>query len=339
MYHYKNVVRVPPMGMIDDICSISKCGTSSIVLNATINNKVESKRLEFGAKKCFQIHVGKNSRSCPSLKVHQTRMTKTTSERYLGDTIDQGLNHDITIQKRCNSAIGTISDILVILSQVSQGHQYIHIGLIMREAILVSKLLLNVEVWPKLTKALAIKFEQTDLALQRKLLNCPVSTNFESIYSELNTMPLSIIIMKRRLMYHWNIVNRNKDELVNRIYRAQKFSQSKSDLYQLILKDKKMLKIQLTDEDLCKISKNQYKCFINEKIKIYRRIVLTEMQASKSKSRDLNMNSNETAKYLLNNKFSLELAQLCFSLRSRTYCSKDNYRNKYKNDDIFCEAC
>ena len=132
---------------------------------------------------------------------------------------------------------------------------------------------------------------------------------------------------------------RNKDGLESRIYRAQKFSQSKSNLYQLILKDKKMLKIQLTDEDLCKISKNQYKCFINEKIKIYRRIVLTEMQASKSKSRDLNMNSNETAKYLLNNKFSLELAQLCFSLRSRTYCSKDNYRNKYKNDDIFCEAC
>ena len=186
--------------MIDDMICVTPCGASSIIMNAMINNKVESKRLEFGPKKCFQISIGEEKLSCPTLKVHDDKVSKVESEKYLGDTVTNTLNHDKTITKRYNEAIGTISDILVVLNYVSRGYQYIKIGLILRESILLSKLLLNVQVWPRLTDAQVKKLEQTDLAFQRKILSCPKATNLEIIYSELNTCPLKLIISEMRLL-------------------------------------------------------------------------------------------------------------------------------------------
>ena len=55
------------------------------------------------------------------------------------------LNHEKTIRTRCNEAIGTISDILVVLNEVSKGHQYIAMGLIIRDSILINKLLIHIE--------------------------------------------------------------------------------------------------------------------------------------------------------------------------------------------------
>ena len=43
MFLYKECVKVPPLGMIDDVSSFSKCGSDSVKINAIINAKIESK--------------------------------------------------------------------------------------------------------------------------------------------------------------------------------------------------------------------------------------------------------------------------------------------------------
>ena len=59
LYKYKNLVNIPPLAMIDDIAAICKCGIQSIIMNAKINAKVESKRLEMGVEKCQDLHICK----------------------------------------------------------------------------------------------------------------------------------------------------------------------------------------------------------------------------------------------------------------------------------------
>ena len=51
LYKYKGHVEVPPLGMVDDILTISKCGNDSVVSNAVINTFTESKKLTFSNKK------------------------------------------------------------------------------------------------------------------------------------------------------------------------------------------------------------------------------------------------------------------------------------------------
>ena len=47
LYLYNGCVSVPPLQMIDDVASFSICSTQSIVTNAIINAKIESKKLTF----------------------------------------------------------------------------------------------------------------------------------------------------------------------------------------------------------------------------------------------------------------------------------------------------
>ena len=42
-YEYKNACLIPPLGMIDDIAAMSKCGDNSVIQNAIINTKIETK--------------------------------------------------------------------------------------------------------------------------------------------------------------------------------------------------------------------------------------------------------------------------------------------------------
>ena len=46
-YYYKDVVKILPLSMVDDLMAVSKCGLNSIIVNAYINTKIETKKLKF----------------------------------------------------------------------------------------------------------------------------------------------------------------------------------------------------------------------------------------------------------------------------------------------------
>lgn len=154
----------------------------------------------------------------------------------------------------------------------------------MRESILLSKLLLNSEVWVNLTKQQITQLEQADLSYQRKLLNCHSKTNIELIYGELSTTPIQFTLSKRRLMYLWHIVNRNESELIHRVYSAQKINTSKSDWINLVNKDKITFGLNYNDPELRLFTKEHFKYLLNQKVRTKRREYLESLQAQKTKS-------------------------------------------------------
>ena len=60
--------------MVDDVCTISKCGVQSVENNAYTTSKFELFKLELNTGKCKQIHVSKNENFCPNLKAHSDIM-------------------------------------------------------------------------------------------------------------------------------------------------------------------------------------------------------------------------------------------------------------------------
>ena len=57
---YKGVAAVPPLLMVDNILTVSKCSTTASAMNATVNAFIENKKLKLSHKKCSAIHVGKH---------------------------------------------------------------------------------------------------------------------------------------------------------------------------------------------------------------------------------------------------------------------------------------
>ena len=60
LYNYNKTAKIPILGMVDDLLSISACGPQSVITNSEVNSFIESKQLELGHKKCHKMHIGKN---------------------------------------------------------------------------------------------------------------------------------------------------------------------------------------------------------------------------------------------------------------------------------------
>lgn len=62
LYKYKGKVEIPPLAMVDDLICISNCGSETVKLNAYINYKITSKRLQCGIDKCKKNAYRKHKR-------------------------------------------------------------------------------------------------------------------------------------------------------------------------------------------------------------------------------------------------------------------------------------
>ena len=99
LYKYKECTNIPALTFVDDALAFTTCGTESVKLNAKVQSKFESKRLELGYEKCFQMHVGnKNKNCCPILKVKNSDMKTATRETYLGDVLTSDGKINLNIQ-------------------------------------------------------------------------------------------------------------------------------------------------------------------------------------------------------------------------------------------------
>ena len=95
LFLYKQCVYIPPLSMIDDIASFALSGPDSIKTNAIVNAKIESKKLEFGPAKCYNIHLGVDQNTHEMLKVHNETLNVKEYETYLGDKICNSGSKDL----------------------------------------------------------------------------------------------------------------------------------------------------------------------------------------------------------------------------------------------------
>ena len=119
LYAYKKLVGIPAIEMIDDVASIERCGMKYLVANSKINAYIEMKKLTLNDTKCKQIHIGNLNNVCPELKVHGSKIDRTEKEKYLGDQISSNCLNKIDIMERKNKSIGLISEIMMLLYDIS----------------------------------------------------------------------------------------------------------------------------------------------------------------------------------------------------------------------------
>ena len=146
LYYFKGIVPIPPLGMVDDLFTISTCGYKTTKMNQFINTKTGMKRLQFGTTKCVKLHKGKtcNETLCQELSVGgwkveaeinkdtgkctqnefcagQEKMKLKEEQLYLGDIISSDGKHDKNIKSRRNRGLGKINEIMQILKSLIFG--------------------------------------------------------------------------------------------------------------------------------------------------------------------------------------------------------------------------
>ena len=207
LYSYKDKLGVPPLGMVDDVLAVSKCGSDSVAMNAFLNQKTNIKRLQYGPDKCHHLHVGKEKSLCPDLYIDQWKLEKkdkfetdiknlidvmdepclvenVKDDKYLGDVISVDGRNTKNIEAKIAKAIGITKQIKNILDDMCLGSFFFEVALILRNSLFLNGILTNLEASYGLTNVEINQLEQMDESLIRKLLECPISVPKEMLYLE-----------------------------------------------------------------------------------------------------------------------------------------------------------
>ena len=140
------------------------------------------------------------------------------------------------------------------------------IGLQLRQAMFLNGVLYNSEVWHSLTKEDIHKLETIDHQIMRAICDAHSKTPVEFLYLETSEKPLNYFISIRRLMYLHQILQKEENELVKRVYKAQNENPTKGDFSELVKGDMEIIGQNYDEDIISKYSKSQFKAFIHKKI-------------------------------------------------------------------------
>ena len=102
-------------------------------------------------------------------------MDTVENEKYLGDIIAADRSNTKNIQKRKSKGVGSVSQILSMLEEITFGPFYFQVAMTFRSTLLVNSILTNSDVWYGLTKSDIDALEWNDLNLLRKIFEVPFS--------------------------------------------------------------------------------------------------------------------------------------------------------------------
>ena len=342
-YYYKNKARILPLGFIDDLNGIAKCGQESLELNTFINAQIELKRLRFhvpdvnGKTKCHKIHIGKSLKKCPALKVHGTPMPEVSEETYLGDILSNDGKNTKNVENRMSKGIGIINNIFNLLENIVFGNHYFEIALLLRESMLINGIMTNAEIWYNLTKSEIEKFESIDRLFFRRLLSVAETTPKEAYYLEMGCIPINILLKGRRVKYLHSILKRNKTGMLYNVFITQWNNPCKGDWTEQVKTDLEDLNIPCSFSFIKSKSKESFKTIVKAKTQELSLTYLKTLQLKHSKLSQLHYHDLKMQHYFTNPELTVSQKQMLFRCRVRMENFGENFRGG--KNEVQCRLC
>ena len=201
----------------------------------------------------------------------------------------------------------------------------------------VNGVLFNSEIWqglkPKDLDILSI----VDHKILRYICQAQAKIPTEFLYLEAGALPLPFIVASRRMIYLQNILKRNPEELVKRVFIAQKNNPTEGDYINLVQEDFSLAKIPYDENAITAMGEDQYKEYIKKHIQAAAFSHLTMVQKTHIKVNKIRYENLHTQPYLINPDFSNEEVAQLIALRSHTIRGiKTNFSTWYK-PDLACQ--
>ena len=324
LYRYKNQVSIPPLTMVDDSLVVTNCGLDSNLATAHLNAQTNIKKLQYGQAKCNKIHIGKSDILCPKNTIDAWKLVKQSDEatsildyvdteadrhemasvvhdKYLGDVLQNSGKNTINIQERIKRGFGSVNQICQLLDDLCLGSYHFECANIFRNSMLLSTLLSNSDAWYNVTSKEIAELESVDEMFLRKVLSAHSKTSLELLYLETGNIPIRFILISKRLGFLHYILNEEEDTLIQKFFSAQNEYPAKGDWVVTVKQDLTDLDINLSFDQIKNTSKQAFKDIVKEKIKSSAFNMLTKLQQTKSKSKNLHYTRLELQAYLKSN--------------------------------------
>lgn len=193
-------------------------------------------------------------------------MLTSKKDRYLGDILASDGKIEENLKTRVDKGIGVINQILGQLENIAFGEFCFEMALLFRNSLLINGILYNMEALHGIKNKYLDIIEECDKMLMRRLFNFPEGTPLEAFFLETSALPVLFILMGRRLMYYWTILNKPNDELVREVFDAQNMFRTKDSWIVHMENDLKTCDIALSEEEIKNLSKYKMKKLVNNQL-------------------------------------------------------------------------
>ena len=238
---YKEDVKIPKIGFVDDVLDINKCGKETLEMNKYTRDQMNKRKLQLSFDKCARMHIeGKGEKEdrkdCEKVvidawKVEKERNGSTIELKdvhegeiqiknveeylYLGDLVRFDGSSKGNVKLRLNKGQGIIRDILQILEDIYLGPFSFEALKQLRDSMLVSVITYNLEVSSNLSKCDIKALDDLDLKLLQKAMHLSSKSSKHLIYLETGIISIEYILKKKRLMYLHNLLT-SDDSLISK---------------------------------------------------------------------------------------------------------------------------
>lgn len=202
---------------------------------------------------------------------------------------------------------------------------------------LINSALTNSEAWYGLTKINVETLESVDVRLLRRIFEVPFSCPKEMVYLETGCLPISAIIVIRRLLFLHNILHEDEHSLIFRFFQSQLSSPVKGDWVLDIKKNLEDYEITESIEEIKIMSKFKFRKIVVNAVRTKTFQDLIKLKDSHSKVKHIVYEKFEMQKYLKSDALSNYEAKFAFHSRCRMLQVRTNYSQSYK--EHFCPIC
>ena len=325
---------------MDDLVGVTEVGYKAKMMNVLINIKTAEKGLQFGAKKCKSMLIGKNSKNVLkselsvdtwSLEHKENRETgntelvetytgpkeisNCTEQKYLGFVISSTGDNMANIRAIRNKSYGVIRKIFSKLNELNLQKYYFECGIIFLNVMLRSSILYASETYYNLKENQIRQLERIEDNYMRQLLKTKKSCPIAQLYLELGQVPVRFDIIKLRLYFLKYILHQDPGSNVLKMYHLQLENPKRGDWASSVKKNLEDLNIYLSNEEIKMMSKYKYKSLVKKKCKEKALEYLISKRGKKGQ--DIKYKSLKMAEYLLpNEQLSIEDKRNIFEIRN-----------------------
>ena len=178
---------------------------------------------------------------------------------------------------------------------------------------------------------------QTDEILLSKILGCDANTSNVFKYLELGIYPVRFELMKRKILFLHYLLNQDKKSMIYRILETTKENPSNNDFVKTCLKYLKQLDINLSFEELEKMSKWSIRKLVKQQTAKAAFKYLTDIQAKQSKISHIKYDDLKIQEYLLDGNRNTDVTKFIYKARSMTLNIKT--QKSWKYSDKTCVGC
>ena len=354
-YMYKNILPIGFLGLVDDIAGITEAGVKANQLNALINVKTAEKSLQFGAKKCQYMIIGKNANLIKeNLQVDNWKteyreneisgeinlneyyggkinILKTDQYKYLGFVISCKGDNMANIREVKGKALGVIRKILNKLQSLNLQQYYFECSLIFMNVMLRGTILYGADMYYGLKETELRQLERIEESFMRKIFNTTKGCPIINLYLEFGQIPARFEVMKMRLLFLKYILEQPKESNISKMLELQFEKPTYGDWANKCLSDIENINLKLTLDEIRAMSKQKYIRMLKEKIFQSALKYLLEKRGKKGK--EISYTCIEMSEYLqpFNNHLTVKQKREMFAVRNKMIDIPANFSSKIES--------